>query len=366
MSQLIRTPFKVGHITLQNRLVFVPFETNYATPDSFPTDRHLDFYRRAAAGGVGLIVMEAVNVNPEIIATKYGMGIAHDKYIPHLRRLTDAIHREGGVVILQIADKSLLLPGRSPADMSQEEIAKMERYFVDAIERTYKAGFDGMEFHGCHLYTLGDFLSREGNKRRDEYGGGINNRVRIIEEICQAAKAKVGPNFIFACRYNGDDFLVGGNTVKDAAAIGQRLEKLGFDLLDISAGGRIEPFLKQGKWGGWKDSYSADRCIPDAHYADAANIHLAEGIKKAVKRIPVIGCGKIGTVQLAEQLLQEGKVDLVGMGRPIFCDPELPRKAFASRDDDIVKCNWCKVCHRLYVADEPVVCPKWPGVKVKV
>jgi len=366
VTKLIQEPTKLGSITLRNRLVFPPFETNYALPDSFPTEKHIKLYRKIAAGGVGLIVLEAANVNPTITPTKYGLSISRDDYIPHLQKLTDAIHEQGAHVIIQLADKTALEEGRYATEMDAAEIERLIGYFVDAIVRTEKAGFDGIDFHACHLYTLGDFLSLDRNNRTDAYNKTLKGRVQIIKDIYLRAKDKVSSNFIFGCRFNGDEFMIGGNTIKDAAAIGQELEKLGFDLLDVSAGGRIEPIFKTGKYGGWSDSYSAARCVPGAGYPDAVNIHLAEGVKKAVKRIPVIGCGKIGTVKLAEQILQESKADLVGMARAIFCDPELPNKSFSGREKEIIKCTWCNVCHKLYTSDREVVCCRWPGVKVKL
>jgi dimethylglycine catabolism A len=365
-ERLVQEPFKIGDMTLRNRLVFVPFETNYGTTDSFPTEKHIDFYRKVAAGGTSLIILEATNVNPKITPTKHGLAITRDVYVAPLKKLTDVVHKEGACIILQIVDKTALAEGRYATEMSKSEIKELIAYFVDAIVRTEKAGFDGIDFHAAHLYTLADFLSLDRNERDDEYNKTIKGRVRIIAEIFNAAKEKVSPRFIFGCRYNGDEFMVGGNTLKDAAAIGQELEKLGLDLLDISVGGRIEPILKTGSYGGWANSYSAARCVPGAGFPDAVNIHVADGVKKAVKKIPVLGCGKIGTAELAEELLQGQKADLIGMGRAIFCDPELPNKSFSGREKEISKCTWCNVCHKLYISDREVVCVRWPGVKVKL
>ncbi len=363
---LIQSPFKVGKVTLRNRLVFPPFETNYASPDSFPTEKHINFYRKIAAGGVGLIVMEATNVNPKIIPTKFGLGIFKDVYISSLQKLTDAIHQEGAAVLLQIVDKTALEEGRNGTEMSKEEIEELIDFFVEAIVRAEKSCFDGIDFHAAHLYTLGDFISRQSNQRTDEYGGSLKGRLRILEKIYLKAKDRVDPNFLFCCRYDGDNFVFGENTLSDAMAIGRYLEKLGFNMLDISAGGRIEPILKKGGYGGFEISYSGSRACPNNTYPDAANIHLAEGIKAAVKSIPVIGCGKIGTIRLAEEILRKEKADLVGMARALFCDPDLPNKSFAGKDKEILKCTWCNICLRLYMSDQQTVCLRWPGVKVKI
>lgn len=372
--QMLESPFKLGKVTLRNRLVFPPFETNYATADGFPTEKSIELYRRIAAGGVGLIIIEATNVNPESRPTKYGLAISDDKYIPHFQKLTNAVHKEGVAMLLQLVDKLHEL-GKTPADVSKAEISKIIGYFADAALRAERCGFDGLELHAAHPHTLAAFLSCDGNKRKDEYGHNLEGRIRIIREFYKWAKQKVNPDFLFSCRFNGDEFMKGGNTLKDAMAIGGYLEKLGFNLLDISAGGRIEPIFKTDYYRahakphhhiGYDDSYSSSRTLLDATQPDAGNIYLAEGVKKAVTHTPVIGCGKIGTLKLAEQVLRENKADLVAMARAIFCDPELPNKTFAGREKEILKCSWCNICHELYFADEQVVCVKWPGVKVKV
>ena len=357
--EMVRSPIRVGPLTLKNRLVFPPFETNYATPDSFPTKKHVALYGEVAAGGIGLIVIEAVNINPDVVPTKFGLSIGSDKYVGPLKEIVRAVHQENAHVIVQLVDKSELDKGRYGTEMAGDEIAYIVKCFVEGILRSAQAGFDGIELHAAHLYTLADFLSRDRNKRSDAYNTTLAGRIKIIEEIYLGVRDRIPKDFVLAVRFNGDDFLVGGNTLADAMAIGRAMEKMGFDLLDVSAGGRIESFLKTGQYGGWGDSYSAARCVPSNRYPDAANIHLAEGVKNAVDRVPVIGCGKIGSLELAERLLREGRADLIGLARAVFCDPALPRKTLEGREAEVVKCNWCNQCHRLYIGDKEVVCNKW-------
>jgi 2,4-dienoyl-CoA reductase-like NADH-dependent reductase (Old Yellow Enzyme family) len=354
---------KVGPLQLKNRMVFVPFETNFATEDSYPTERHVSFYERVAAGGVGLIIMEAVNVNPKMIATKYGMGLTDDKYIDSFNKMVERIHRHGTPVVLQIADKSLLNTHRTPEDLTHDEIYRLIDYFVETTKRVEKAGFDGVEYHGCHLYTLADFMSRE-NTRKDEFGKGLEGRMKMSKEILTRSRDQVGEKFALFFRINGDEFIPGANTLKDAMEIAKELEGMGCDAIDVSAGGRIEKWWSKlesegGKWGGWSMSYSAWRVIPGQAFPDAANMHLPEGIKKAVS-IPVIGAGKIGNAALAEQLLQERKADLIGFGRAIFADPDFPVKSMEGREKEIIRCTWCNHCHKIYTEDKQVDCLLWP------
>ncbi len=364
-NALLYQPMKVGPLQLKNRMVFVPFETNYATEDSYPTERHVSFYERIAAGGVGLIIMEAVNVNPKMIATKYGMGLTDDRYIENFRNMVEQIHLQRIPVVLQIADKSLLNTHRTPEDLTHEEITQLIDYFVQATKRAQKAGFDGVEYHGCHLYTLADLMSRE-NTRKDDFGKNLEGRMKMSKEILKRARDLVGKDFALFFRINGDEFIPGANTLKDAMEIAKELEGMGCDAIDISAGGRIEKWwakMESGKWGGWSMSYSGSRAIPSQAFPDAANIYLAEGIKKAVT-VPVIGAGKIGNAALAEQLLQERKADLIGFGRPIFADPEFPVKSMQGREKEIIRCTWCNHCHKVYTEDKPVDCLLWPRTRM--
>ena len=360
-NTLLFQPIKLGPLQLKNRMIFAPFETNYATEDSYPTERHVSFYERVAAGGVGLIIMEAVNVNPKMIATKYGMGLTDDKYIDSFKKMVERIHRHGTPVVLQIADKSLLNTHRTPEDLSLDEIYRLIDYFVEATQRVKKAGFDGVEYHACHLYTLADFMSRE-NTRKDEFGKGLEGRMKMPTEIVRRARDLVGKNFALFFRINGDEFIPGANTLKDAIEIARELQRIGCPVVDLSAGGRIEKWwaqIESDKWASFRRSYSSSRAVPGPAFPDAINIYLAEGIKRSVG-VPVIGAGKIGNVALAEQLLQEGRTDLVGFGRPIFADPEFPIKSMQGREDEIHRCTWCNHCHRVYTEDKPVECLLWP------
>ncbi len=346
-------PLKIKGVRLRNRLVMAPFETNWATREGYLTPRQRDFYLRVARGGVGLIILEAASVNPRTKYTPYGLGIYDDSFIPTLRELTDGIRGEGVASIFQVADKENLQDRRKPADFTRGEIKEIVGYFVAASRRTRRAGFDGVEYHMCHLYTLADFLSRRANRRRDEYGGSVERRMRIALEVVEGARKETGDDFLIACRFNGDDFVTGGNTLKQSREIARRFEAAGVDILDISVGGRVDD-APAGAW----NSYSAERCVPPAQYPDATNVELAAAIKEEVK-VPVITAGKLGTPELAERVLSGGKADLVGLGRVIFADPEFPLKVREGRREDIIYCTWCNICHRLYFEEKPVTCPLW-------
>ena len=345
-------PLEIGKVTLKNRLVFAPYETNYATEEGVITQRQIEHYRKVAGGGVGLVVVEASNVNPDLSSrsTKFLLGIYSDKLISGMEKLARAIHEEGCKTILQIVDKSLLAKGIKPADLEVSEIEKLIEYFVEGAVRGQKAGFDGVDYHMAAMYTVADFLSMKANKRKDDYGEGVEGRTKMASEILRRTRDRVGKDFLLAPRFSGDELVLLGNTLKQTQEIGKLLEAAGADILDITAGGRRDESDKSGE-----DFYSAHRSVPRDYMPDGVNVYIMEAIKKEVK-IPVIAVGKIKTAELAEEILQEGKADLIAMGRQIFADPDFPRKIQVKKGQEVVACLSCRYCHKLYFQDQPIEC----------
>lgn len=348
-------PIQVAKLTLKNRIVYPPHETGWATENSEPTDRHLRLLTRIAAGGVGLIVNEAANVNPTMIATKYGIGIYDDKHIPAFKKLVDAVHKAGEDVkiIQQIVDKTIKRgmhlkhadthKFRKPADYSKDEIQDLINYFVAAAKRVKEAGFDGVQYHGAAVgtFTLGTFMSKFYNKRKDEFGGTLDGLMRMTIDMHKRVREVVGPDFLISCRYNTEDYTDTGNTLKDGILISRRLDEAGVDLLHPQ----------------FYSPRRLDVTMPDAPFA-----WHTEWIKKysKLKHAKICYDGKVASVQLAEELLEENKTDLIGWCRPIFRDPDLPNKALAGRDDEINWCSWCNTCHDRFMNDLTASCKLWP------
>jgi 2,4-dienoyl-CoA reductase-like NADH-dependent reductase (Old Yellow Enzyme family) len=342
------SPITFDNLQLPNRIVFAPFETNFATGEGYPTDRQIDYYGRMAEGGTGFLIVEATNVNPEpgTKGTPFGLCLHHDGYIDPLAQLVDRIHSKGGKAALQLVDKSLKATQKNPDDLTVDEIERIADYFADGAVRTRKAGFDAIDFHMAHSYTVGDFLSRRANHRQDDYGRTLQGRTKMSLSILKKTREKVGNDYTLMCRINGDEFIAGGNTLLHGMAIAQKLVEGGADIIDVSAGVRRDD--GQG-------TYSILRGVPTPEFPDGCNVHVAEGIKKAIQA-PVITVGKIRTPQLVEEILQAEKADLVGLSRPLFADPLFPRKAREGRCEEIVTCLCCNYCHRLYLSDKPVEC----------
>ncbi len=207
MFKLLCQPFKLGSLTLRNRMVMPPMVVSYATVDGYTTDRNIAYYEARARGGVGLIIQEATYVHPlgQILGNE--QGISDDKYIPGLRKLTQAVHRHGAKMAVQLihggraaylpegvqplGPSAIAAPGKAlPKELTIAEIATIADYFVAAAVRAKQAGYDGIEIHAAHNYLIDQFLSPASNHRLDEYGGSVENRGRFLVEITPEHEAE--------------------------------------------------------------------------------------------------------------------------------------------------------------------------------
>ena len=339
------SPTSIGNLTLKNRIVMAPIGTAFFDK-GFVTNRAKDFYVARAKGGTGLIITGGSSIigppKPDAPLAACHSRIDDDKFIPGWKELVNAVHQHNAKIGMQIIHMGRQVPfeqwGEEAVSSSAiscpvcrcptraltlEEIDKLVDRFVDAAGRCKDAGFDLVEIHGAHGYLGTQFLSPYMNKRTDEYGGNVEGRTRFICDIIKKTKEKLGNDFVIGVRYNGDDNIRGGNTLKDAKEIGVILEDAGADFLHISA----------TVYGGYP---------PISPLAEPLGcyVSLAEGVKSVVK-IPVITVGKIDTPQLAEEILNENRADLIALGRPLLADPEWPNKASSGNSEKIRKCIYC-------------------------
>lgn len=339
-------PYDLLHVKLRNRLVFPAMVTRYADKTGLVSPQALKHYRAVAAGGVGLVTLEATSVNER--RKLAGLGIWDNNHVGILKSLVDAVHAEGAAVCIQIAD-GLRFLNATPSDLDAKQVGTIIVEFAAGVLRAFQAEADMVELHAAHSYTLADFLSRRANRRTDEYGGPPRRRVQIIRKIIELVRNKWDQPNVIGVRLNGEEFIPGGNTLKDSCSLARELEEAGANYISVSAGARYE----EGE-----NSYSISRCEPNANFPDAVNIHLAEAVKKAVD-IPVIGAGKIPTTELATQVIEQGKCDLVAMGRAILADYDLPNKEKAGAADQVRRCIYCNKCLEAIWRGEPVSCIGW-------
>jgi NADPH2 dehydrogenase len=318
VSYLLK-PLQVGCLALDNRLVMPPMATAKAEPDGKISQAVLDYYAEKSAGGyISLIIIEHSFISPEGKASKQQLSVSDDSVVEGLRKLAKVIQHNGSKAIMQlnhagsaaseeiigttpVAPSAVQNPrtGTMSRELTQGEIADIIQAFQDAARRTKEAGFDGVEIHSAHGYLLNQFFSPLTNKRTDEYGGDVYNRIRIHLEVIRAVRAVVGEDFPILLRLGASDFTAGGTTIEDSQIAAQEFQKAGVNILDISGG---------------FSGYNVPGLSGQGFFAP-----LTEGIKKVVS-VPVILTGGITEAKAAEQLLVEGKADLIGVGRAILKD----------------------------------------------
>ena len=384
---LLFSPFEISNVTLKNRLTMAPMFWGYAEEDGKASQLLIDCYRDIALGGVGMIVVANAVIDRSGIMASRVLRIDHDRYIPGLARLAEAIKSSGAVACLQInhagrwakvekrlapspvtidvsselpslggigegssrhrmrlANNFLLALMRCRQGMTLEEIQFMKESYGQAALRAQKAGFDMVELHGATGYLLGQFLSPRSNKRSDAYGGSLENRMRFPCEVLQTVKEFVGSDFPVGYRFLADEWLSRGFDTGQAKIFAQNLEKLAIAYLSVTAGTYESFFLPEIMNQSRKEGY----IVP-----------LARQITEVVSSTPVIVAGRIVRPALAEEILRNGEADLVGLARSLFADPLWPSKVMEGREDKIAFCRCCYGCLLSVINDEPVTCRRW-------
>ena len=348
-----------------------PLVTRLATEDGQVTDELLDRYLLYARGGVGIIVTEAVSVKKQ----KSGplLRLSDDNFIPGLKQLTNCIHAETDAKIAPQLIHFLKLSRsgyrQKVEDLTLDEVREIPELFAQAAYRARQAGFDAIELHCAHAYTMSSFLSRH-NKRTDAYGGSSTKRLRLAEEVIGAVRRAVGHDFVIGARINGDEFTRGGNSLKHSRPIALQFAALGLDYLSVSAGGKFEDAVqREGRaLEPYTTGYSGSRAIPPNWHPQKVNVYLCAAITKALRenghQTTTITAGRIPTARVAESVLENNEADMVAVARPILCDPYWPQKYREGRDEEVQKCVYCNECCEMDAAHKKVTCVQWKKEKM--
>ena len=257
-------------------------------------------------------------------------------------------------------------------DMHLPQVRELPRVlpdiFAQAAHRAREAGFDGVELHYAHAYTMAGFLSAL-NNRNDGYGGPRENRIRLPLEVFQAVRKKVGPDYVVGVRFLGDEVIAGGNRVEDASYFGVEFARAGFNFLSLSKGGKFED-AQQPKVGQAVYPYTGQsgyECMPtvlsDETGPFGRSVPLVAAIKQAVNEAgfstPVVATGGITTFEQAEAILQKGQADIAGFARQALADPDWFIKVRLGRGDEVRRCTYTNYCEALDQAHRPVTCKLW-------
>ena len=331
--------------TVKNRLVVPPMVCfDYSDADGIVSDRNVAHYEKLAAGGSGLVIIEALCVCREGRLHASQLGIWGEECVPGLRRITDAVHRHGAVALAQIhhagarrgegVEGRLIAPSRIESDgqaceeMSVSDISAVTEKFVMAAGRARAAGFDGVELHGCHGYLISQFFSDVTNLRHDAYGA---DRAKFAADIVRGVRNAEGGGFIVCVRMGGND-----PDMQSAVGYAKELEKAGADILHVSTG--------------YRDYRPADLVYTeDENY----NWIVRSGI--IIKRnvgIPVIVVNGIRTPFQASYIIEEKLSDFTAVGRGMLVDPDWIVKM--SEDRPVAVCRSCMRCNWF---TDPSKCP---------
>jgi len=338
----------LGSLELKNRFVRSATWEGMAPDSGEVTDKLVELYRELAKGGVGLIITGSAFVDPRGRCLPGHLGIDNDGLMPGLRRVADAVHDEGGTVVLQITHGGAQtvvdtgmpteapsavedrFSGNVPVEMTREDIERVVNAFGAAGRRAQECGFDGVQFLTGHGYLLSEFLSPYTNVRTDEYGGSIENRARIVFEIYDAIREQVGNEFPVMVKVNVADFDGVGLEPNDSLWVCEQLDERGIDSIELSGG--VHAAGPEGAIRGQIDSPEKEAYFRE--YAERFTPRL---------KCPVMLVGGIRSLGVAEKLYREGTAHFVSMCRPFISEPDLVNR-WASGDTEPARCISCTAC----------------------
>jgi 2,4-dienoyl-CoA reductase-like NADH-dependent reductase (Old Yellow Enzyme family)/thioredoxin reductase len=338
-------PIEISGLQLKNRLVVPPMGSGFAAEDGSVTERLITYHEARARGGFSLITLEVTAVDgKEGKGSGHQLSIFDDRFIAGFKNLVDRVHNAGAKVGVQLYHPGrVTVPayigglkpvGPSPVpdpiwrqetrELTVQDIGQLVELFARGARRAKEAGFDIVELHGAHGYLISQFMSGYANKRTDEYGGNFEGFIRFPVEIVRRIRQLVGPDFPVFFRISGDELVPMGRTVAESIEMAKRLVQEGVNVIDVSIG--------------VMESSQVTSAPPDME--QGFNAGMAAAFKKALS-VPVIAVGRINEPDIAEEIVNSGKADLVAIGRQSLTDPEWPNKIAEGRKNDIVKCISC-------------------------
>ena len=353
-------------MTMKNRIMMTPMGTNYGEQSGEMSFLHINYYEQRAKGGTGLIMVENASVDsPEGSNGTTQLRIDHDNYLPRLFKLTETIHKHGTCIGIQInhagasaqsartnmqpvsaSDVPSKAGGEIPRPLAKDEILRIVKKYGEAAKRAQVAGFDCVEIHAGHSYLLSQFLSPTTNKRTDEFGGSAENRARFAKLVVEEVRKQVGPFFPIFVRISADEKAEVGNTLEDTLDYLQYFQEE-VDVFDVSCG-----------------LNSSLQYQIDANYLpDGWRSYMAKAVKERYGK-PCVTTGNIRDPKVANDILEKGDADIIGMGRGLIADPEWVNKVDFGDVCDIRKCISCNIgCagNRIGI-NRPIRCTVNPSV----
>ncbi len=330
-------PLDLGFTTLKNRIIMGSMHTGLEEKKN-GLEKIAAYYAERAKGGVGLIVSGGIAPNIQGWTAPFSARMSTKKHAKHHKVITDAVHREGGKICMQIlhagrygyhpfavapsAIKSPISPFK-PFKLRKSGIKRTIRDFVNAAKLSKLAGYDGVEIMGSEGYLINQFITERTNTRTDTYGGSYENRMRLPIELVKQTREAVGKEFIIIYRLSMLDLVEKGSTWQEVVALGKEIEKAGATIINTGIG--------------WHEARipTIATSVPRAAFT-----WVTKKMKEELS-IPLVTSNRINMPETAEKVLAEGHADLISMARPFLADPEWVNKAEADKSDEINTCIGC-------------------------
>lgn len=338
------TPIRIGNVLLKNRIVSAPTTMHsLSNGELYPTEDAISFFESRARAGVGMVTVAGLKVGKDVADD--GQNTAWDVNQPNhrnkLMELVERVHFYGAKISMEligifpegytVSDGCSIMGWATGHEITREAMEAFKEEWAQAAADLVDCGFDAILIHAGHSVPLAQFLSPLTNKRTDEYGGSTENRCRYLIEILDAIRARVGKKLLIEVRISGTEFEEGGIDIDEGIRIGELLQDH-LDILQVSAG------MHNPKWMTWVHPCGFRPPMP--------NVCVAEAFKKTGKfHVPIVTLGAIDSLESAEQIIADGKADLVTMARSLIADPELIHKGMAGKTEDVTPCIKCMRCH---------------------
>lgn len=383
---------RIRGMELKNRFVRSATHEGMSDGDGNPTPKLLNLYERLAEGGVGLIITGFASVSKDGKCMFRGMqGIDRDSHIPKYRELVDRVHGAGAKIAMQIAhcgrqthrdvigvqpiapsrvlDTSTLV---MPREMTEEDIERVIEAFARAAWRVRESGFDAVELHGAHGYLISGFLCPHTNRRKDRWGGSLENRMRFVAEIYRRCRRAVGDDYPILIKISATDSMRKGLTIEESAVMARMMSDMGFDGIEVSCGIGEDRFtMLRGDlpveailqtWDVFRNKNVLYRLtmkhfgrtiVRPLAFTEAYNREAARIIKQSV-RVPVFLVGGLTKPETMEDVVSSGDADYISLCRALIADPKLP-ESIRSGVREPSRCIHCNLCLG-YLATRPVAC----------
>jgi len=347
-QELLFSEIKIGSLTLKNRIIFPPISTNFADPSGDVNAELVYHYERRAMGGAALITMENMCISyPDGRSGATQPRIDDDSFIPGLSRIAYSVHSHSSLAFMELTHPGLfaelevnggelpVAPSKVPLrkdksevkELTENEINNIVEKYAKAAYRAKIAHFDGVEIEAAHGLLVNQFLSPYANKRTDEFGISLENRVRFAKMIIEKIRVLCGRNFPVTARLPVLDFVEDGINLNEGIQIAKLFEEMGYDAVHADVG-----------FG------SKEKRLEPMQYAEGWRVYLAEALKEGGLKVPVIAVGMIRNPVFAEEILKSNRADIVALGRTLIADPDWPIKAETGRANEIRRCIGCSEC----------------------